>query len=411
LNGERLSPIDAKNLVSLEVGGIKYDGWKSVRIKHSVEHLAGTFTLDVSDRWPDQTEAFAIEPGATCTVMIGDDVMITGYIDIVQVKATAKEHTITVEGRDKTGDLVDCSAPPMEWLDMLFEDIAAEVCAEYGIDVIVEASGGIKLPRKSTNTQETCHKLLDKMAKIQGVMMISDRLGNLKLTRAGLQGEAYDMLVLGENLTKLDYERSFANLYSSITVKSQVNGAQDGGGGQTNGDINTKQIGAVERLSGAGSGQTQNVVISKPSPNSKTPKKTKAVFTVENEGIDRHRPLIIIAEDQATDDRCQLRAEWEAGTREAKSKKINVQVQGWRQSNGAIWEINTLVYMRCPWVKEDQVMLISAIEFSLDMAGGTVSNMTIYAPEAYDVLPVIPQPDKHSGKYKSERVERLSGAR
>jgi prophage tail gpP-like protein len=406
LNGERLSPIDVQNLVSLEVGGMKYDGWKSVRIKHSVEHLAGTFTLDVSDRWPDQTEAFAIEPGASCTVAIGDDVMITGYIDVVHVKATATEHTITVEGRDKTGDLVDCSAPPKEWLDMAFEDIAAEVCGDYGIEIIVEASGGIVLPRKSTNTAETCHKLLDKMAKIQGVMMISDRMGGLKLTRAGLGGEAYDMLVLGENLKSIDYERSFANLYSDITVKSQVNGAVAGGGGGVDGNINTKQMGAVSRLSGAGSGQTQTVV--KTNPNTKV--KSKATFSVKNEAIERYRPLIIIAEDQATDDRCLQRAQWEAGTREAKSKKLIVQVQGWRQSNGAIWEINTLVYMRCPWVKEDQVMLISAIEFALDMAGGTVCNMTIYPPEAYDILPEIPKPDKHSGKAAATRAPRLSGA-
>jgi prophage tail gpP-like protein len=406
VSGDRLSPIDAQNMVSLEVGGMMYDGWKSVRIKHNIERLAGTFTLDVSERWPDQTEAFAIEPGASCAVSIGDDVMITGYIDAVHVNATATAHTITVEGRDKTGDLVDCSAPPKEWLDMAFEDIAAEICGDYGIEVIVEASGGIILPRKSTNTAETCHKLLDKMAKIQGVMMISDKLGNLKLTRAGLQGEAYDMLVLGENLTKIDYERSFANLYSDITVKSQVNGAVAGGGGGVDGDINTKQIGAVSRLSGAGSGQTQTVV--KTNPNTKV--KSKATFSIKNEAIERYRPLIIVAEDQATDDRCLQRAQWEAGTREAKSKKLQVQVQGWRQSNGAIWEINTLVYMRCPWVKEDQIMLISAIEFSLDMAGGTVANMTIYAPEAYDVLPEIPKPDKHSGKTAAPKVLRLSGA-
>lgn len=406
MSGERLSPIDAKNRVSLEVGGMRYEGWKSVRIKHSVEHLAGTFTLDVSDKWPDQTEAFAIEPGALCTVSIGEDVMITGYIDVVKVKATATEHTIGVEGRDKTGDLVDCSAPPKEWLDVAFEDIAAEVCAEYGIDVIVEASGGIVLPRKSTNTAETVHKLLDKMAKIQGLMMISDRKGALKLTRAGLAGEATDVLALGENLKVIDYERNFSNLYSNITVKSQVNGAMAGGGGMTDGDINTKQIGIVERLSGASEGQTQTRF--KVNPGSKV--KSKSTFSVQNEAIDRYRPLIIVAEDQATDDRCLQRAQWEAGTREAKSKKITVTVQGWHQSDGTIWEINTLVYTRCPWVREDQAMLISAIEFTLDAAGGTVSVMTLFPPDAYDVLPVIPKPDKHSGKTSQAKAARLSGA-
>lgn len=419
MSDEKLSPIDAENRVSLEVGGMRFEGWKSVRIKHAIENLAGTFTLDVSERWPDQTEAFTIEPGASCTVSIGDDVMITGYIDVVRVKATATEHTITIEGRDKTGDLVDCSAPSKEWLDMAFEDIATELLDPYGIPLVTQvetsgagyapkkgkgkgkggkskkspakaaAGGGGKLPRKASNSGETVHKLLDKMAKIQGVMLISDRLGGLMVTRAGLNGDASDVLELGENMKAIDYERSFANLFSEITVKSQVNGAVAGGGGQTDGNINTKQSGVVARLSAAGGGQTTTRFVGK--------QKSKASVTVSTAGVERYRPLMIVAEDQATDDRCLQRAMWEAGTREGKSKRIVVDVQGWRQSDGTIWEINTLVNMVCPFVKEDQDMLISGVEYLLDDKSGTICRMTIFAPEAYDVLPEIPQPDKHSG--------------
>jgi prophage tail gpP-like protein len=431
---EKLSPIDAENRVSLEVGGVRFEGWKSVRIKHSIEQLAGTFTLDVSERWPDQTEAFTIEPGASCTVSIGDDVMITGYIDVVRVKADANTHTITIEGRDKTGDLVDCSAPSKEWLDMAFEDIATELLDPYGIPLVTQvatsgagyapnkgkgkhgkggkakgkkspakaaAGGGSKLPRKATNSGETVHKLLDKMAKIQGVMLISDRLGGLMVTRAGLNGAASDVLELGENLKVIDYERSFANLFSEITVKSQVNGAVAGGGGQTDGNINTKQSGVVARLSAAGGGQTTARFVGK--------QKSKASVTVSTQGVERYRPLMIVAEDQADDERCMQRAMWEAGTREGKSKRLTVDVQGWRQSDGTIWEINTLVNMVCPWVKEDQDMLISGVEYILDDHGGTICKMTVFAPEAYDVLPEIPQTDKHSGA-AAAAPRKLSGA-
>lgn len=433
MSGERLSPIDAQNLVSLDVGGVRFEGWKSVRIKHSIEQLAGTFTLDVSEKWPDQTEAFTIEPGAACTVSIGSDVMITGYIDVVKVKASATEHTITVEGRDKTGDLVDCSAPSKEWLDMAFEDIANELLDPYGVALVTQvatsgagyapkkgkgkgkkgeakskskapskaaAGGGSKLPRKASNSGETVHKLLDKMAKIQGVMLISDRMGNLMVTRAGLNGAASDVLELGDNLKVIDYERSFANLFSEITVKSQVNGAVAGGGGITDGNVNTKQSGIVARLSAAGGGQTTTRFVGG--------KKSRASVTVSTEGVERYRPLMIVAEDQADDARCLQRAMWEAGTREGKSKRLVCDVQGWRQSDGKIWEINTLVNMVCPWVKEDQDMLISGVEYTLDMNGGTICKLTVFAPEAYDVLPEIPQTDKHSGAAAAPK--RLSGA-
>ncbi|MES2685737.1 MAG: hypothetical protein V4706_02885 [Pseudomonadota bacterium] len=402
---ERLSPIGSKDLVSLEVGGVRYGGWKSIAIKHGIEQLAGTFSLEVTDRWPEQTEAWTIQEGASCTVKIGDDVVITGYVDVVRVKASPTEHTISVEGRDKTGDLVDCSAPAREWTGLAFEHIAVELTKPYGIEVEAQletgpggykakkpgkgkapkfkaAGGGGKLPRKAGNSGETVHRLLEKLAKIQGVLLVSDRVGGLTITRAGLNGRTNDMLVLGENLKTISYERSFANLFSEITVKGQAHGATTGGSGVLSGAASVKPVATVKRAAAA------------------------SETTVTNPSIQRYRPLLIMAEDQADAKRCQDRAEWEAGTREAKSKKLQVSVQGWRQSDGSLWEINTLVRMKCPWVREDEDMLISNLEYNLSLSGGTVCNMTLYSPNAFDVLKEIPKPNAATGT----RSQRLSGA-
>lgn len=388
---QRLSPIDAKNVMSLEVGGMRYEGWKAQRIRHGIEQLAGTFSLDVTDIWPEQATAWVIEPGAACTVKIGTDVMITGYVDVVRVNSSKSDHTISIEGRDRTGDLVDCSAPAREWTGLPFEHIAVELCQPFGITVETQletgaggykakkpgkgkapatkaGAGGGKLPRKASNSGETVHRLLEKLAKIQGVLLVSDRRGGLMITRAGLNGRATDMLVLGENLLTIDYERSFANLFSEITVKGQAHGATSGG--QTLADLQRVKASATVKRSSAASGAT-----------------------VANASIERYRPLTIVAEDQADAKRCNDRAEWEAGTREARSKRLTVTVQGWRQSDGTLWEINTLVRMRCPWVREDEDMLVSNIEYSIDMQGGTVCTMTLYTPKAFDVLKEIPKPN------------------
>lgn len=404
---ERLSPIDAKNVMSLEVGGMRYEGWKSQHISQGIEQLAGTFSLEVTDIWPEQTTSWTIEPGAACTLKIGTDVMITGYVDVVRTKFTNTEHSITIEGRDRTGDLVDCSAAASEWTGLAFEHIAVELCKPFGIEVQTQletgpggysakkpgkakatatkaGAGGGKLPRKASNTGETVHRLLEKLAKIQGVLLVSDRKGGLMITRAGLNGRANDMLVLGENLLTVDYERSFANLFSEITVKGQAHGATTPGVTRLSGAASVKPTATVKRASTAGG------------------------TTVTNASIERYRPLTIMAEDQADAKRCADRAAWEAGTREAKSKKIVVTVQGWRQSDGSLWEINTLVRLRCPWVREDEDMLISNIEYGIDMAGGTVCGMTLYPPKAYDVLKEIPKPNTATSG--GSATGRLSGA-
>ena len=410
----RLSPIDPQNLVSLEVEGMRYEGWKSVRIAHGIEQLAGTFSLEVSDRWPDQTGSFEIEAGAACIVRIGPDVMITGYVDVVDVKVGPKEHTIRIEGRDRTGDLVDCSAPAGEWTGLPFEHIAAELLKPYSIELFTQVetgaggyiakkpgkgkapaakagTGGGRLPRKATNSGETVHRLLEKLAKIQGVLLVSDRKGGLVITRAGLNGRATDTLAQGRNMKEISYERSFANLYSEITVKGQAHGATAGAGEPApSGAASVKPVATVSRSGSSAPGAR----------------------LAGSSSIKRYRPLTINAEDQADAKRCLDRAQWEAATREARSKRLVIPVQGWRQSDGSIWEINTLTHIKCPWVKEDEDMLISNIEYTLDLSGGTVCVMTFYSPAAYDVLKEIPKVEagrKSAGTGGSQQV-RLSGA-
>ena len=406
---ERRGPIDPSNLVSLEVAGKRYDGWKSIRIRHSIEQLAGVFSLEIHDRWPNQTTAWSIEPGQACVVRIGTDVMVTGYVDVNTVRISPTEHSISIEGRDKAGDLVDCSATPREWVGMSFEHVATELCKPYGIALYRQVqtgaagyitpekthkpcplekctNGGDKLPRKAINSGETVHRSLEKLAKIQGVLLISDRNGGLIVTRAGLGGACSDVLAMGQNIKSIDYERSFANLFSEITVKGQANGA-------------TSTAAGSQVLSGAQSALPKATV----KRDGNAPQGTSVLpqlQSVQASTVGRYRPLIITAESQADAKRCADRAAWEASTREAKSKRITVVVQGWRQDNGQLWSINTRVKLVCPWVREDEEMLITSCEYMLD-SNGTTTRMQLTSPKAFDVLKEIPQPEGGAGKGKN----------
>lgn len=408
------------NNVSLLVGGLKYGGWESIQIKQGIEQLAGGFALALTDKWPGQAVSWAIEAGQSCTVKIDDDVMITGFVDSVKVRIDKGTHTINIEGRDATGDLVDCSAAPKEWQGMSFEQVATDLISPFGIELFTQLEtgaagykpkkhgkgkhggggkapsqkafhGGGKLPRKSCNSGETVHRILEKLAKIQGVLLLSNRHGGLVVTRAGLNGRATDVLAYGQNIKSIDYERSFANLFSEITVKGQAHGATStGGGGPVL--INAETAKSV-------------AIVTRP----KVTAATQAGTTINNPEIHRYRPLIIMAEEQADAARCQRRAQWEAGTREARSKKLQIVVQGWRQTNGRLWEINTLVRIKCPFVRENDDFLVSNIEYKLDLQGGTVCDMTLFSPDAYDVLPDIPAPADGGKKRQTGPVKLLIG--
>lgn len=401
---DRRGPIDPSNRVSLEVGGLQYGGWKSVRVRHSIEQLAGVYSLELHDRWPGQTTAWTIEPGQSCVLRIGDDTMITGYVDVNNVRVSPTEHSISIEGRDRTGDLVDCSAPPREWVGMSFEHVATELCRPFGVQLYRQlgegqggytnpartgqpaplqpcSNGGDRLPRKAINSGDTVHKALEKLAKMQGVLLVSDRRGGLIVTRAGLGGRCRDVLATGQNILSQEYERSFANLYSEITVKGQANGATStAAGSQTlSGAQTVRPSATVKRAAQAPQGGS--VLAQAQSPSQRAAAST----------VGRYRPLIITADSQADARRCAERAAWEAGTRESRSRRLTITVQGWRQEDGTLWSINTLVRVVSPLVRADEDMLITSCEYKLD-SSGTTTVLQLSSPKAFDVLREIPDP-------------------
>ncbi len=370
------------DLLTLKIGGQIYGGWKSVSIRTGIEQIAGSFDLAITERWPNQPTEWAIPPGESCVVLIGDDVVISGYVDSVAVSYDDGSHEIKVTGRDRAGDLVDCSAPSTAFSGLTFEEICQRLCAPFSVEVFDETTGGkrittkqkkagkkgtppkkiraiSKVPKQAVQNGESVFKTLEKLGRSEGVLLVSDGEGGIVITRAGLGGDCQTMLEFGKNILRASFEHSHANLFSEITVKGQAAAPNAG------------QFDVVHA----------------------SPKGTvnRKAATTSNSGITRYRPLIIVAETQADAARCQKRAEWEAGNREAKARRVSITVQGWREdANGELWRINKRVRVKCPWMRIDEWLLIAAVSYKLD-DGGTTAELSLVPEKALDQLPEIPQ--------------------
>lgn len=347
--------------VELIVGEQIYAGWKRVNITRSIEQIAGTFELSVSERKaagdydPEDSLQRELQDGAECTVLIEGEPVITGYVDDIMPEYDTERHEITVQGRDRTADLVDCSAQYKsgEWKNASLEKIAMDLCDPYDIKVIAEVSTE-RFLKFSLNKGESIFETLDRAAKMRGVLLMSDGLGNLVITRAGV-GRIDTPLIYGVNILRARATRSQRDRYKTYTIIGQRAGLDSTG----------------------------------PSDNS-GPK-----FTATDTYVGRRRTLIVLAEEQSDIATCKRRAIWEMNNRAGRSRLATVTVQGWRHDAG-LWEPNKLVAVRDELLGIEDDLLIVSVQYSLSPDDGTTTELTLARREGYDVLKL---PEKSEGGF------------
>ena len=81
--------------VYVAVGGKKLSGWTSVRITEKLEAIARAFEVGYTQA-PGKTDPLKI--GDAVEIMIGDDLVLTGWVTKISTSYTSKSLTRTVSG-------------------------------------------------------------------------------------------------------------------------------------------------------------------------------------------------------------------------------------------------------------------------------------------------------------------------
>lgn len=337
--------------VLLTVDGNEWGGWKGYRVGLGMQQLAGWFELQLTERWAGQAARREIPEGAACTLHADGELLITGYIDRVSPDYDATSHSLTVSGRDKTADLVDCSAPATQFIGRGLVDVARELCAPFGIPVIDQAGANAPFQSLKPNDGETVFEMLDQAARIRGVLLITDGRGNLVITRAG-QIRAHDALVLGENVLRGSGNRDLTDVFSQYSLKGQMQGDDN---------FHGEQAAAV-------------------------------LARARDSRITRHRPLTLIAEGPLDGKAAQDQVIWERNVRWGRSQEIRYTLAGHRQSNGAMWRPNSLATVHDAYqYLRGAERLITDVAYVLDDQGER-AELTVMPKEAFALVPQ-PEPE------------------
>lgn len=375
-------PAKATNRVSLTVGGAQLARFTKVSISRDLSDISGGFSLDCVDvaramaALPvnlDRPPFFPmIREGMACTVAIDGEVVLVGHIDDADPVYNATSMNLRICGRDATGDLVDCAAlpnGPAEFRGVDLLHVAQIVCAPYGISVRAETDVGPPFERLAVRPHEDALPFLEGAARQRAVLLVSDGVGGLLLTRGGnSRGPA--RLAFGDNIVQAQGKFSWRHRFSDYFVKGQTDAS------------------ARRRHRGAALGHAVAPAAGEPAAN--TGASADEAVTILPVGhardpqITRWRPTVRLTRSQSGMTSTQEQAEWALRVARGEGETLTYSVLDWRAGpKRALWRTNQLVAVQDPYADIDRDMLIAGVAYEFGEQGA-VTQLRVCGVSAFD---------------------------
>jgi len=338
--------------LALKVDGQIYGGWKEIKIQRGMRQFADTFELGLTDKWANSKTKRVIKEDSPCVVEIDGETVITGFTDDVNTSYDATSHSLSVIGRSKLGDLVDCSTKSVSHKNVDLAAIAKRECSAFGINVVAETDVGETFKPQSRDGGETYFEFLSKLAAHRAVHLTSNTQGDLVITRASKE-KISTALILGENILSCSATRSKRDRFYSYTVSGQTSGDND---------LNTKAAAHIEDK-------------------------------VVDDNIRKVRTTYIIPDDLTLNDAKRI-ATFNRNISFGESQPVTYTVNGWRHDTG-LWSPNKLVRVVDAYNELDTDLLIVHVTFTMD-EDGQRTELQLLPPEALDLIPLPEEANEDS---------------
>ncbi|WP_425065125.1 phage baseplate assembly protein [Reyranella sp.] len=349
--------------LSLIVDGQAFGGWLDVRLSRGIERAAGDFQIGVTQRWPGRDARFEIPKGAACEVRIGDDKVLTGWVEVVKKRRDASSASVTISGRSKTCDLIDCSPdfPTTELAGLDLAAVARKVTAPFGIEVDAKATGPT-FAVAAAHHGETCWKLIERLARQRQLLVMDDPEGRLVLTQLATERASDRIVHPADGLLALETVEDASKLFSVYRVKAQAGArwSEEDGGEETV----AEDLAHVEG-------------------------------EIFDRSVTRYRPKTFLNEGAAKKVGVMARAAYEARRNKGKALRFSATFVGWRQSDGKLWVPNILVPCEAPELNLSAELAIAEVHYRKG-AAGTTCELELAPPEAF--TPEPPEAPAGSGE-------------
>lgn len=356
-------PPGAADVLTLTVGNVSVTGWQRVSVTRPLAAIPASFSIEATERYPNAAD-IDLKAGQPCTVKIGADLVLTGYVDRYTSSISASQHTIRVEGRSKSEDLVDCSAlvantsagsdstPGMQILNGDAISIARKLAAPYNIEILTNFTGPLQpIPQFNINLGETVWEIIDRITRYAELIPYDLPDGSLMFSAVGTESMASGFTV-GDNVETADVMFSMDQRYQEY--EAHVTAMMALG---TDAGVNSPGVGEI----------------------------------VKDEEVPRFRKLYIVSEQYVMGmPLAGKRALWEKNHRWGQSFNFTVTTDAWRDAAGKLWSPNCLAPIVAPQLKlADKHWLIGTVTYTRD-EGGQHAHLSLWPKEAFSVEPTSP---------------------
>ena len=377
--------------IVLRIDGRLYADWTTVEVARDLGEIAGQFSVEHDD----QARAAAGLPalpgrlaqlrpvtwGQAVRVEVDGEAVLIGWIDEAGVQIDGEQLSCRIQGRDRTGDLVDSTANPTgpaEYRGLTLTEIARRLCAPFGIAVRADVDVGAAFPRFSIDASETVMSALEKAARQRAVLVVSDGVGGLMLTRSG-QRRGPEPLRMPGNVLSLEARLSAAERFRDYYVKGQVEGADRAR--QASGPA---LDGTARPLTPGGPSQ--------PTPAAVQQRKAKERRGIIQTGhatdseMTRYRPRVVLTRTQSGAASAQEQAEWQMRTARALGDELVYTVAGWRAGpERRLWRPNEVVEVQDPYAGFTRDMLVAGVRYQQGPDGPRTA-LRVVGREAFDLV-------------------------
>jgi prophage tail gpP-like protein len=331
-------------VVSIRVRGNVLTGWIQSEVSRSIESVSGTFSIP-ADFVPGQVPL--VQRQDEVQVLVGDTVVITGFVMAAEPFYGPRECGLNVAGRDRTGDLVTSTAIHKggQWRGVKIDRIVRDLVEPFGIGVTVLADLGDPMPEFKLAFGESRLDAIARACKFRGVLPVPDGRGNLLLTKAGTI-KAPGEIRRGKNVIRMRGIGTDERRHSEYIVYGQ---------GSVGDDFESSRQ-----------------------------RKARAF----DPAVRRFSPLVVPADGNVTQADMQALVDHTARVRRGHAYGFEYEVEGWLV-NGKPWPINALVPVFDDVAGLDGAeWLICSTRLSVDRERGASTVLVVRPREAYDAVPL-----------------------